>query len=101
MRKFDSVVTNVSESSAAFGHPLRIELYRYILKQNAELKPVRNKDIVDHFKYAQSTISGHLDKLAMGGLIKTKKDKTATLYYANVGFVSDFIAKLNALARIM
>jgi ArsR family transcriptional regulator len=99
-RNFDPIVEEVAKSSAAFGHPLRIAIYRYILDCNARLIKVRNKDIVTKFGYSQSTISEHMNKLAIGGLITTKQDKTSTLYYANAGFVNEYIKNLNTLAKL-
>ena len=34
---------------------------------------VCNKDLVEHFDYAQATISQHIKKLAESGLIEVKK----------------------------
>jgi DNA-binding transcriptional ArsR family regulator len=100
-RTFEPLVEDVANASSALGHPLRIEIYRFILEHNAKLKRVRNKDIVAHFDFAQSTISGHLNKLVSGGMVREKREKTSTLYYANVGFVSEYVKNLNSLAKLL
>lgn len=84
-------ITILARMSDAMAHPARIRMFRYILKRNTERRPVRNKDLVADFEYAQATISQHMSKLIIADLIETRQDGTSTLYYANIGAVRKFV----------
>jgi DNA-binding transcriptional ArsR family regulator len=99
--KLKELIVEVAKSSSAFSHPLRIEIYRFILENNAKFKAVKNKDIVKKFKLAQSTTSEHLNKLSIGGLISKKSKGTATFYSANFVSVEKYLKNLDALVRIL
>ena len=54
----------IARISDALAHPARIKIFRYIMAQNKKRARVCNKDLVEHFDYAQATISQHVKKLA-------------------------------------
>jgi ArsR family transcriptional regulator len=87
-------IERIAKTSDALAHPARIKIFRYILLCNSERKPVRNKDLVALFPFAQATISQHLNKLIIGGLIETKQEGTSTYYYANIGTIGRYIQQL-------
>ena len=66
-------------------------MLRYILDCNAARTPVRNKNLVDAFPYSQATISQHVSKLVIGGLLEARQVGTSTLYYANIGMMSRYV----------
>ena len=77
--------------SDALAHPARIEMLRYILGENLERRTVTNKDLVKVFDYAQATISQHLSKLIIGGLLDVKKKGTSSCYFVHIGRISAFV----------
>ena len=87
----------IARISDALAHPARIEIYRYIIKCNTERRPVRNKDLVEVFQYSQATISQHMNKLVIGGLIKSKSIGVSTYYYANIGITGKYIDLLRGI----
>ena len=64
--------------SDALAHPARIKIFRYIMQQNKKFKKVCNKDLVEHFDYAQATISQHVKKVADAGLLEKRKSERCT-----------------------
>ena len=86
----------LAKTSDALAHPARVSIFRYILKENMERRPVRNKDIVEVFPYSQATISQHMNKLVQGNLVEAKQEGTSTLYYANVGELEQYINLLRS-----
>lgn len=87
----DEKIVQAAKISEALAHPGRIKIYRYIMKCNSERKPVRNKDIVAQFDYAQATISQHINKLVIADLVVTEHENTSTYYYANIGIIGKYI----------
>jgi len=81
----DEEILAVAKISDALAHPVRIRLLRYILSENLARRSVTNKDLVSVFGYAQATISQHLSKLLIGGLIEVQKSGTSSCYFARVG----------------
>jgi len=81
----DEEILAVAKISDALAHPVRIRLLRYILTENLARRNVTNKDLVSAFDYAQATISQHVSKLLIGGLIEMKKKGTSSCYFARVG----------------
>jgi ArsR family transcriptional regulator len=81
----------IAKISDALAHPARIDIFKYIMKCNAERKPIRNKDLVEIFPYSQATISQHMNKLVIGGLVQTKRTGVSTYYYANIGIIGKYI----------
>lgn len=60
----------------ALGHPARIAILQYILKQNACIC----NDLVEELGLAQATISQHLKELKNAGLIKGNIEGTSVCY---------------------
>lgn len=77
--------------SDAFAHPARIQIFRFIFNQNRSREPVCNKDVVAEFAYSQATISQHIKKLAMAGLVQIKKDDKFSYYYVNLGVLGKYV----------
>lgn len=77
--------------SDALAHPARIKIFRYIMQQNKQFKKVCNKDLVEHFDYAQATISQHVKKLADAGLLEKRKIDRYTYYYVHLGTLNDYM----------
>ena len=68
----------IAQVSDALAHPARIKIFRYIMQANKAMVLVCNKDLVEHFDYAQATISQHTKKLA-------------DYYYANLGVLMKYL----------
>ena len=89
----------ISQASDALAHPLRVELFRFIYTENRALRSVCNKDLVEHFGYSQSTISQHMKKLLVSGLVESRNRESYSYYYVNLGILGkylDCVKKLNA-----
>jgi len=88
----------IAKASDALAHPARVAIFRYIYTENLARRNVCNKDIVAAFDYSQSTVSQHLNKLVLGGLIDVKPEKTKNYYFVNLGKLGkylDAVKKLN------
>jgi ArsR family transcriptional regulator len=81
----------IAKVSDALAHPARIKIFRYIMQSNRAMVLVCNKDLVEHFDYAQATISQHVKKLVQSGLIEVKKEQKFAYYYANLGMLSRYL----------
>ena len=81
----------IAQISDALAHPVRIKLFRYIMLQNKKRIPVCNKDLVEHFGYAQATISQHVKKLADAGLLQIKKQDRFSYYYVHLGTLQNYL----------
>lgn len=81
----------IASVSDALAHPARIKIYRFIMKANKERRKVCNKDVVEAFDYSQATISQHIKKLVVSGLIEVKKDDRFSYYYANLGMLMKYL----------
>jgi ArsR family transcriptional regulator len=90
----DKEINQIAKTSDALAHPVRIKIFRHILHCNSERKPVRNKDLVAVFPFAQATISQHMNKLIIGGLVETRSEGTSTYYYANIGTIGRYAQQL-------
>ena len=93
----DEDIINAAKISDALAHPARIKMFRFILTENLARRTVTNKDLVFAFDYAQATISQHLSKLLIGGLIEVKKRGTSSCYFAKVGKLSHFTDTLKKI----
>lgn len=87
----DADIEFIANVSDAFAHPVRLQLFRYIMQVNKEFKTICNKDLVAEFGYAQATISQHMKKLVDAGLIETKKNDKFTYYYASLGVLMKYV----------
>ena len=58
------LIANVSD---ALAHPVRIKIFRFIMKCNTARQLVCNKDVVSEFDYSQATISQHTKQAAASG----------------------------------
>ncbi len=74
--KFENQLTGLAEGTKAMGHPARILILKHLLENG----PSSCQDIVNQLPYSQSTVSGHLQKLKDGKLIKMKPVKTSNIY---------------------
>lgn len=93
----DEEIEVIAKASDALAHPVRIKLYRFIMKNNIDRVRLCNKDIVTAMDYSQATISQHLTKLCKAGLLDTVKEDKFTYYYANMGVLMKY---LNATKKL-
>jgi Predicted transcriptional regulators len=82
---------SIAKVSDALAHPVRLELFRYIMQSNKSMNTVCTKDLVAEFDYAQATISQHMKKLVQSGLIEVKKQDKFSYYYVNLGILMQYI----------
>lgn len=81
----------IAKVSDALAHPARINIFRYIMQSNRAMVQICNKDLVEHFNYAQATISQHTKKLVDSGLVEVKKKDKYSYYYANLGMLMQYL----------
>jgi len=93
----DEDILTAAKVADALAHPARIRMLRYILTENLARNTVTNKDLVLAFDYAQATISQHLSKLLVGGLLDVRKKGTSSCYFARVGRLSIFTETLKKI----
>ena len=89
----------IATASDALAHPARVELFRFVYSQNMKRQPVCNKNLVEEFDYAQATISQHMKKLLISGLVTAEKKGTYSYYFVNLGMLAkylDTVKKLNS-----
>ena len=92
----------IADVSDALAHPARVKIYQFILEKNKDMIPVWNQDLVASFDYSQSTISQHVKKLIDANLIQMKKQDKKSMYFANIGRLSQYLAatrKFNTFDR--
>lgn len=82
------LIANVSD---ALAHPARIRMFRYIMQANRAMVTVCNKDLVEHFEYAQATVSQHMKKLVDSRLVEIKKKDKFSYYYVNLGMLMQYL----------
>ena len=87
----------IARASDALAHPGRVEIFRFIYNENLARRTVCNKDIVEEFDYAQSTVSQHMRKLVFSGLVDVQKKETYSYYYVNIGMLGRY---LNAVRKL-
>ena len=81
----------ISTVSDALAHPARIKMFKFIMQANRAMVQVCNKDLVEHFDYAQATVSQHMKKLVDSGLIEIKKKEKFSYYYVNLGMLMQYL----------
>ena len=93
----DEDIVAAAKVSDALAHPARIRILRYILTENLARRNVTNKDLVFVFDYAQATISQHMTKLVIGGLIDVRKKGTSSCYFARIGRLTSYTELLKKI----
>lgn len=89
----------IAKASDALAHPARVEIFRFIYRENMARRQVCNKDVVAAVGYSQATVSQHLRKLVISGLVQVEKKETYSYYYVNIGILGKYlnaVKKLNA-----
>ena len=81
----------IADISDALAHPARIKIFRFIMQCNKQRQPVCNKDLVEHFEYAQATISQHVKKLADANLLQVQKKDRFSYYYVHLGTLQRYL----------
>ena len=81
----------IADVSDALAHPARVKMFKYIMQANRAMVTVRNKDLVEHFDYAQATVSQHMKKLVNSGLVQIKKKDRFSYYYVNLGMLMQYL----------
>ncbi|MCR5403768.1 MAG: helix-turn-helix domain-containing protein [Butyrivibrio sp.] len=81
----------IADVSDALAHPLRVKILKYIMTQNRAMKTVCTKDLVEEFGYAQATISQHMKKLLLSGLVESKHKEKFNYYYVNLGLLARYV----------
>ncbi len=73
---FTEKQTEIAKLTKAIGHPARVAIINYLLKQNTCIC----KNIVDELPLSQPTVSQHLKELKTAGLIKGSIQGKAVCY---------------------
>ena len=81
----------IATVSDALAHPARIKMFKYIMQAHRALVQGCNNDLVEHFDYAQATVSQHMKKLVDSGLIEIKKKEKFSYYYVNLGMLMQYL----------
>lgn len=81
----------IADVSDALAHPARVRMFKYIMQANRAMVTVCNKDLVEHFSYAQATVSQHMKKLVDSGLVQIKKKEKFSYYYVNLGMLMQYL----------
>ena len=89
----------LAKVSDALAHPVRIKIFQFIMKNNATLTLVGNKDVVANFDYAQATISQHLKTLIKSGLIEVQKKDKFSYYFVNIGLHNKYVQVVQKFIR--
>jgi ArsR family transcriptional regulator len=76
---FDEREVELSKSCKALGHPARIRILEYLLRE----KSATCQKIVDYLPLAQSTVSQHLAEMKIAGLVESSDYKTSVIYSVN------------------
>ena len=87
----------IAQCSDALAHPARVEIFKYIYNQNMAFSSCCNKDLIEEFGYAQSTISQHISKLVASDLIEVRKSGVKANYYVNVGILQKYLNSVKKL----
>jgi ArsR family transcriptional regulator len=93
----DEDVLAAAKISDALAHPVRIRMLRHIWAENFARRIVTNKDLVIAFDYSQATVSQHLSKLVIGGLLEVQKKGTSSCYFARIGKLSTYMDTLKKI----
>jgi DNA-binding transcriptional ArsR family regulator len=70
-----------AEALAALGHPVRLEILRYVVQAGAE--GAAAGDIQAHVELAASTLSHHLKRLVDAGVLSSRGEGTFHFYAAD------------------
>lgn len=81
----------IATVSDALAHPARIKMFKFIMQANRAMVAVCNKDLVEHFDYAQATVSQHMKKLVDSSLVEIKKKEKFSYYYVNLGMLMQYL----------
>ncbi len=81
----------IATISDAMAHPVRLQLFRFIMQKNRRMENVCTKDLTETFGYAQSTISQHMKILVKSGLVEIRHEDKFHYYYANIGVLARYI----------
>ena len=87
----------IAKASDALSHPLRVELFHYIYSENFARRQICNKDLVAQFGYSQSTISQHMNKLLISGLVEVRKQESFSYYFVNLGVLARYLNSVKKL----
>lgn len=93
----DEDIKMIAVCSDAFAHPARVELFRYIYTENLQRRMVCNKDLVNEFDYSQATISQHVKKLVVSGLLDSQSKETRTYYFVNIATLGKYLNSIRKL----
>lgn len=93
---FENNITTMANGLKAMGHPGRIAILKHLI-QHGECSC---QDIVDQLPYSQSTVSGHLQKLKDGRLIKMKSVKTSSVYSIDIESIETLYGELGEVFQL-
>jgi len=91
--KFTSEQNELALLFKALGHPARIAIIEFLVKQESCICG----DIVNELTLAQPTVSQHLKELKNAGLIKGTIEGTSICYYLDESKIEQIVTYLNVL----
>jgi ArsR family transcriptional regulator len=93
---FENKITIMADGLKAMGHPGRIAILMHLMQYGE----CSCQDIVDQLPYSQSTVSGHLQKLKDGRLIKMKSVKTSSVYSIDLESIESLYGELGDVFQL-
>lgn len=94
--KFENNITHMADGLKAMGHPGRIAILKHLMQHG----DCTCQDIVNQLPYSQSTVSGHLQKLKDGRLIKMKSVKTSSVYSIDMEAITSLYDELGETFKL-
>jgi DNA-binding transcriptional ArsR family regulator len=94
---FNEQQNSLANIAKALGHPARIAIVEYLLKQ----KECVCGDIVSELPLAQATVSQHLKELKTAGIIKGNIEGNSICYCLNENTIAEFISFLTNITTAL
>jgi DNA-binding transcriptional ArsR family regulator len=94
---FNEQQNSLANIAKALGHPARIAIVEYLLKQ----KECVCGDIVSELPLAQATVSQHLKELKSVGIIKGNIEGNSICYCLNEETIAEFISFLTNITTAL
>ena len=83
--------------SDALGHPARLQILRYVMRESVVRNDICNKELVGIFPQSQATISQHVKKLVEANLFSVNRENGFSFYSVNRETLEKFTSCLNEL----
>lgn len=99
IQEMENSLSGAAKIADALGHPIRLEIIRYLTEKKSVRNDVCNSELVANLPVSQATVSQHVKRLVNADLLIVNRENTSSYYSVNRQALTSFLDELKEFVK--